>query len=61
MADMAARPSRIGNWTPDGETEGARLRRDYLELEPTQRMKQVFELSRFMSKMAAAGRRQRGA
>jgi hypothetical protein len=57
---MAVRPSRIGNWTPDGEPESARLRRDYLELEPAQRMKQVFELSRFMSKMAEAGRRHRG-
>jgi hypothetical protein len=56
---MADRPSRIGNWTPDGDAESARLRRDYLELDPAQRMKQVFELSRFMSRMAAAGRRQR--
>jgi hypothetical protein len=60
IARMAVRPSRIGNWTPDGEVERARLRRDYLELEPAQRMKQVFELSRFMSKMAEAGRRRRG-
>lgn len=52
---------RIGNWSPDGEAERARLRRDYLELAPAERMKQVFELSRFMSRMAEAGRRQRGA
>jgi hypothetical protein len=58
---MAAEPTRIGNWTPGGEGERARLRRDYLELEPAQRMKQVCELSRFMSRVAEAGRRRRGA
>jgi|GEM_PF-1302985 len=51
---------RIGNWTPDGKVERARLRRDYLELSGGERMKQVFELSRFMSRVAAAGRRARG-
>jgi hypothetical protein len=51
---------RVGNWTPGGEVERARLRRDYLELTPAQRMKQVFELSRFMSRVADAGHRQRG-
>jgi hypothetical protein len=58
---MAAQGSRIGNWTPDGEAERDRLRRDYLELAPAQRMKQVCELSRFMSRVAEAGRRERGA
>jgi hypothetical protein len=58
---MATRRERIGNWSPDGETERERLRRDYLELAPAQRMKQVCELSRFMSRVAEAGRRQRGA
>lgn len=57
---MAAEPTRVGNWTPGGEAERARLRRDYLELEPAQRMKQVCELSRFMSRVAEAGRRKRG-
>ena len=50
---------RVGNWSPDGEGERARLRRDYLELAPAQRMKQVCDLSRFMSRVAKAGRRQR--
>jgi hypothetical protein len=58
---MAAERSRIGNWTPDGTAERDRLRRDYLELQPAQRMKQVSELSRFMSRVAEAGRRERGA
>jgi len=58
---MAAGRTRVGNWTPHGEVERARLRRDYLELEPAQRMKQVCELSRFMSRVAEAGRRSRGA
>jgi hypothetical protein len=51
---------RVGNWTPDDETERARLRRDYVELTPSQRVKQVFDLSRFMSRIADAGHRQRG-
>jgi hypothetical protein len=51
---------RVGNWTPNGEAERARLRRDYVELTPAQRVKQVFELSRFMSRVADAGQRQRG-
>lgn len=58
---MAAERSRIGNWTPDEAAERARLRRDYLELHPAQRVKQVSELSRFMSRVAEAGRRERGA
>lgn len=58
---MTATPRRVGNWSPDGEAERARLRRDYLELAPAQRMKQVCDLSRFMSRVAEAGRRQRGA
>jgi hypothetical protein len=58
---MPAAHKRVGNWSPDGEAERARLRRDYLELEPAQRVKQVCELSRFMSRVAEAGRRQRGA
>jgi hypothetical protein len=56
---MSAGSKRIGNWSPDGEVERRRLRRDYLELDPAQRMKQVCDLSRFMSRVAEAGRRQR--
>jgi hypothetical protein len=58
---MPAAPKRVGNWSPNGEVERARLRRDYLELEPAERVKQVCELSRFMSRVAEAGRRQRSA
>jgi uncharacterized protein YnzC (UPF0291/DUF896 family) len=54
-----ATTKRIGNWTSDGKAERAALRRDYLELTPAQRMEQVFELSRFMSRVAEAGRSQR--
>jgi len=36
---------------PDGRAERAALRRDYLELTPAQRIEQVFELSRFMSRV----------
>lgn len=50
-----------GNWTPEGKAERAALRRDYLELTAEQRMMQVFELSKFMSRVSEAGRRQRGA
>lgn len=57
----AMKPKPTGNWTPDGKAERAALRRDYLELTPAQRMKQVFELSRFMSRVSEAGHRQRGA
>jgi hypothetical protein len=57
---MATTRQRVGNWRPDGEAERARLRRDYTELEPAQRLKQVCELSRFMSRMAEAGRTRRG-
>jgi uncharacterized protein YnzC (UPF0291/DUF896 family) len=56
-----AQTKRTGNWSPDGKAERAALRRDYLELTPAQRMKQVFELSRFMSRVSKAGNRQRGA
>jgi uncharacterized protein YnzC (UPF0291/DUF896 family) len=52
---------RTGNWTPEGKPERAALRRDYMELTPAQRTEQVFELSRFMSQVAEAGRRQRSA
>lgn len=52
---------RIGNWTPEGKAERAALRRDYMELTPSQRVEQVFALSRFMSQLAEAGRRQRSA
>lgn len=59
---LPMKPTKLtGNWTPDGKAERAALRRDYLELTPAQRMKQVFELSRFMSRVSEAGRRQRGA
>jgi len=50
---------QIGNWTPDRKAERAALRRDYRELAPAQRAEQVFELSRFMSQLAEAGRRRR--
>jgi len=52
---------RVGNWTPDGKAEHAALRRDYTELTPAERTQQVFELSRFMSRVAESGSRQRGA
>ena len=55
----AAKPT--GNWTPEGKAERSALRRDYLELTPSQRVEQVFQLSRFMSEVAEAGRRQRSA
>lgn len=51
---------RTGNWSADGKVERAALRRDFLELTPAQRAEQVFELSRFMTQVAAAGRRRRG-
>jgi hypothetical protein len=57
--DVASPQKRAGNWNPDGRVEQARLRRDYLESEPAQRIKQVCELSRFMSRVAAAGSSQR--
>lgn len=50
---------RTGNWTPDGKAEVAALRRDYTDLTPAQRTEQVFELSRFMTQLAEAGRRYR--
>jgi hypothetical protein len=50
-----------GNWTPEGKAERAALRRDYMDLTPAQRVEQVFELSRFMSQVAEAGRRRRSA
>jgi hypothetical protein len=52
---------RTGNWTPDGMVERAALRRDYAELTPAERVEQVFELSRVISRLAEAGRRQRSA
>jgi hypothetical protein len=55
------RAKRTGNWTPDGKAERAALRRDYTDLTPAQRMAQVFELSRFMSRVAEAGHRKRSA
>jgi len=55
------REQRAGNWTPDGKVERAALRRDYTELSPAQRVAQVFELSRFMSRVAEAGHRKRSA
>jgi hypothetical protein len=51
--------ARTGNWTPEGTAERAALRRDFRELTPAQRVEQVFELSRFMSRVAEAGRRRR--
>ena len=58
---LGMQPRLTGNWTPEGKAERAALRRDYLELTPAQRMLQVFELSKFMSQVSEAGRRQRGA
>lgn len=59
---MPVKPAkRAGNWTPDGAAERASLRRDYTELTPAERTKQVFELSRFMSRVAESGHRQRSA
>lgn len=55
------KPRLTGNWTPDGKAKRAALRRDSLELTPAQRMRQVFELSKFMSRVSEAGRHQRGA
>jgi hypothetical protein len=54
-------PKRSGNWTPDGVVERAALRREYLELTPAERVEQVSELSRVLTQLAEAGRRQRGA
>jgi hypothetical protein len=51
---------RTGNWTPDGRAERVALRDDYRQLTPSQRVEQVFELSRMMTRLAEAGRRQRG-
>lgn len=50
---------RTGNWTSDGKAERAARRREFLELTPAQRAEQVFELSRFMSQVADAGRHRR--
>jgi hypothetical protein len=50
---------RTGNWTPDGKAEIAALRRDFRELTPAQRAEQVFELSKFLSQVAKAGRQKR--
>lgn len=58
--EILERPSKSGNWTPEGTAEKAALRRDFRELTPAQRVEQVFELSRFMSRVAEAGRRRRG-
>jgi len=52
---------RAGNWTPEGVAERVALRRDYTELTPAERVEQVFELSRVVSQLAEAGRRQRSA
>jgi hypothetical protein len=57
--DLSVEPRRPGNWTPDGKAERAALRRAYRELTPAQRVEQVIELSRFMSKVAEAGHRHR--
>lgn len=57
---LVERAKLTGNWTPEEKAERAALRRDYLELTPVQRMTQVFELSKFMSRVSEAGRRQRG-
>jgi hypothetical protein len=50
-----------GNWTPERDAEKAALQRDFRQLTPAQRVEQVFELSRFMSRVAEAGRLRRGA
>ena len=41
--------------------ERAVLRREFVELTPAERVEQVFELSRVISQLAEAGRRQRSA
>jgi hypothetical protein len=53
------RPVRRGNWSPDGSAEKASQRRDFKVLTPAQRVEQVCELSRFMSRVDEAGRRRR--
>jgi hypothetical protein len=55
------RAGKKGNWTPQGTAEKAALKRDFRELTPAQRVEQVFELSRFMSQVAEAGRQHRSA
>jgi len=50
---------RIGNWRPNRQVERAIARREFRELSGAQRAEQVIELSRFMSQVAEAGRRQR--
>jgi hypothetical protein len=50
---------RTGNWSPEGRAEQAAMRRDYLQMTPAQRAEQVFELSKFMTQVADAGRRKR--
>jgi len=57
--DLSVSFKRNGNWTPDGKAERAALRRDFRELTPAQRAEQVIEISRFMSRVAEAGRRRR--
>jgi hypothetical protein len=51
--------ARIGNWRPDRQAERAIARREFRELSSAQRAEQVFELSRFMSQVAQAGRQRR--
>jgi hypothetical protein len=55
------KPERTGNWSPDGKAERAAAQRDFRELTPAKRAEQVFELSRIVSQLAEAGRRQRSA
>ena len=57
--DLSVGTKRTGNWDPDRKAERAALQRDFRELTPSQRAEQVFEISRFMSRVAEAGRRRR--
>lgn len=56
-----SRKERTGNWTPDGSLERAILRREYKEQTPAERVEQVSELSRALTKLAREGLRQRDA
>jgi len=53
---MAARPKRIGNWTPDGKADRAAERREFLETTPGQRVEQAIELSSSYQGLAAGDR-----
>lgn len=56
---MAAKPERIGNWTPDGKADRAAERREFLETTPGQRVEQAIELSSVLSQLATNARSRR--